>query len=925
MKNERQKRRIGEQKVFSGNPFRKVVFESLKKNKTRTAVTIIGIILSAAMICAVTTFAVSVQQYMVENATYQTGNWHGRVTGVSYKTYEKVQADAEVKSAAFFQQLGYAKAEGCTNAEKPYIYLLGFQPGGEQAMPIHLLSGRYPVSQDEILLPKHLETNGGVVYELGDKLTLDLGQRIQTQDNEVLDQNNPCFYTSQDGESGYYDEEIRVRETRTYTVVGFCERIDWRLEDYYAPGYTAFTMADEEVMDGACYDVYFLMKRPGEIYDYMNQNGLEGYTNSTALLYSGVSKYDSFYWALYGLAAIVIALIMFGSVSLIYNAFSISVSERTKQFGLLASIGATKKQLRKMVLFEAMCVSVAGIPFGICAGIGGIGVTIFLLGDRFLQIGFPTKMHLEVSSLSVLIAAVIALTTVLISAWIPAKRATKISAIEAIRQSADISAAPRAGKTSGFIYRLFGLPGMLADKYFKRSKKRYRATILSLFMSIVLFVCTSAFTEYLMVSVNGGLVETEYDLDVRVPEEDFTQVTPQKLMEEMGNIKGVTDIAMLHGLYESVRIPGEYLTERGLASLYQWDVQPLYLEENEENLNIYIRFVDDGSYRKLLKENHLSEEVYMNPEHPQAVVLDGIQAFNRDTGRYETTKILKDGNLKLTMVIPKEREGYWFSEEFIDENGNKMARYERNTGDASESEEQCLEIPLEEAYTETVLRIGEVIYDRPFYEPSGIDGIALFYPVSLKETVLAGTGQSTEVQYYLLAENHREAAQKIKTMLSDYGMANGAGVYDAAENEETERSMIVIFRVFAYGFIVLISLIAVANVFNTITTNINLRRREFAMLKSVGMAERDFHRMMNFECILYGTRALVYGIPVSAGVTWLIWKVICQAYETEFVLPWMAIGIAALGVFAVVFVTMLYAMRKVKKENIMDALKNENL
>ena len=148
---------------------------------------------------------------------------------------------------------------------------------------------------------------------------------------------------------------------------------------------------------------------------------------------------------------------------------------------------------------------------------------------------------------------------------------------------------------------------------------------------------------------------------------------------------------------------------------------------------------------------------------------------------------------------------------------------------------------------------------------------------------------------------------------------------DFAEREEMNRNIVTIIQVFSYGFIVLISLVAAANVFNTITTNINLRRREFAMLKSVGMSQRGFHRMMNYECLLYGTRALLFGLPASAGVTWLIYRAINGGYETTYHLPWGAVGIAILSVFLVVFATMLYAMSKIRKDNLIDVLKNENL
>jgi putative ABC transport system permease protein len=150
-------------------------------------------------------------------------------------------------------------------------------------------------------------------------------------------------------------------------------------------------------------------------------------------------------------------------------------------------------------------------------------------------------------------------------------------------------------------------------------------------------------------------------------------------------------------------------------------------------------------------------------------------------------------------------------------------------------------------------------------------------------------------------------------------------LYNYAEFAETSRSIIVIVKVFAYGFIVLISLIAAANVFNTITTNINLRRREFAMLKSVGMTAKGMKKMLNFECILYGTKALLYGLPVSAIVTYLIYCSIRRGIDTYFSIPWGAVGIAVLSVFLVVFSTMMYSMSKIKKDNPIDALKNENL
>ena len=347
--------------------------------------------------------------YAQENTIYSDGNWHGYQKDTDYKTYEDIVSAGKVEEAIYLQQLGNAYAEGCENEFKPYIYVLGAGKNVEDVLPIHITSGKYPTSSTEIMLPEHLYINGGVKYNLGDKITLELGQRML--DGYPMTQSSPCYIYEQ-GQEVFNGETLEIKETRTYTVVGFYERLSWRIEDFESPGYTALTIADKDTNGEYNYDVYFRMKNPKDTFDFMQKMKLEGDVNNDLLMYSGTFAVNGFTTMLYSLAAIVIGLIMFGSVSLIYNAFSISVSERTKQFGLLSSIGATKKQLRKMVLFEALAVSVIGIPFGVLAGVGGIGVTLMLIGEKFRAvIGYPIDMKLSVSPVAIGVAAVIALIT----------------------------------------------------------------------------------------------------------------------------------------------------------------------------------------------------------------------------------------------------------------------------------------------------------------------------------------------------------------------------------------------------------------------------------------------------------------------------------------------------------------------------------
>lgn len=899
------------------NVFNKVTLQSLKKNKTRTIVTIIGIILSAAMICAVTTFASSFMNYAKETTIYSDGNWHGYERDTDWDTYTEIWGTGKVEEAVYLQQLGYAYAEGCENEFKPYIYVLGAGKDVEEVLPIHITSGKYPTTQTEIMLPNHLYTNGGVKYSLGDSITIELGQRML--DGWELTQNNPCYVYDQ-GDEVFNGEKLEVKETRTYTVVGFYDRMSNMIEETTAPGYTALTVSDKETYTPYKYDVYFRMEKPKEVFDFMKELGLTGDTNTDLLMYSGTFAVDTFSTMLYSLAAIVIGLIMFGSVALIYNAFSISVSERTKQFGLLSSIGATKKQLKRMVLFEALSVSVIGIPLGVLAGVGGIGVTLMLIGDKFRAMGFPLDMRLSVSPAAIIIAVVVALITVLISAWIPSKRATKVSAVEAIRQNIDVKNT-KPVKTSKLTYKLFGLPGMLANKHYKRNKKKYRTTVLSLFMSIVLFVSASAFTDYLMETVGVGFGSVGYDLTMHVPGEEFDKFTPVELLSRMKAAKSVTGGAYSVGYNRYSSIKTEYLTKDGIAFLDRNQSQAE--DKSIRNAYAYVTLVDDATFKTLLKENGLSEEKYMNPDCPLALALDGATQFNMYTQKYEKTNFFNTNEPQIIMQREKNVPGYYCSGEVPDENGNIVLLYLKDKESDIEGPEE-LYFSLEEGYIYTTIQVGSVIYEKPYFVRN-TQGIQMIYPISCAESVFDDFDADESSYYYMLtSDNHAESYTAVQSILSDNGF-NAKNLQNIAEMEESERNIVTIIRVFSYGFIVLISLIAAANVFNTISTNISLRRREFAMLKSVGMAQKDFNKMMNFECLLYGSKALLLGLPVSCGVTYLIYLAIMSGYEASFHLPWTAIGIATLSVFLVVFVTMMYSMSKIKKDNPIDALKNENL
>ncbi|MBQ7847766.1 MAG: ABC transporter permease [Clostridia bacterium] len=866
------------------NVFLKITLKQLFKNKVRTAVTVVGIMLSTALICAVAASVSSATDFARRSTVYVDGDWHGRAQEVSVQTFEKVSKDSRVKKAVFAKTVGVALTDEESGQTALQVTALGTD--AEALLSLHLTTGRFPEKENELILSTAYIERNGLSIKPGDTLELTL----QTPEGEDLH--------------------------RSYTVVGIAEQ--WGFAGLLPDGAGAFTRA--EAPEGQI-TLFFKLKNPEKIYDFMKEYGFEGATNDDVLMFSGVSAIGSVTSVLYGLAAIILTLTVFGSVSLIYNAFAISVSERTRQFGLLSSVGATAKQLRATVLYEALAVSAVGIPAGLILGISGIGITFFFIGEKISSLtGLDIPMRLVLSPGALLLSLLLSLLTVLISAFIPSLRASRVSAVEAIRQNTDIKS--KKTRTSKITYALFGLPGVLASKHFKRNRKKYRTTVLSLFMSVVLFVSSAAFTSYLTVSVEKSFEGVGYDLLYSEFKEGAGGFSAEKLLGSIKSITGVTKATYLQRHYLGCTIDNSILTDEYL----QGGTGFLYvegLEESKSHQYVMVFFLEDAAYKQLLRDNGLDEKKFMNADRPLAIAFDRTTAFNVETERLEDTDMLKSDSCTVSSEYIKSFDDYYFDSEFTDENGQRMCRFVSYKYDYEGEGNTDLILPREEAYVKCDLTVGATLKKRPYFNEVD-NNLSLVYPISLASLVLPEEQATATLTFPICTNNHRETNNELSRFLTENGLASG-DLFNLAENVEQNRNIVTVIKVFSYGFIVLISLIAAANVFNTISTGIHLRRREFAMLKSVGMSKKGFYRMMNYECLLYGSKALLLGLPASAGVTWIIYKVISDGMDIDFVLPIKAMAIATLSVFAVVFITMLYAMGKIAKDNPIDALKNENL
>ena len=505
----------------------------------------------------------------------------------------------------------------------------------------------------------------------------------------------------------------------------------------------------------------------------------------------------------------------------------------------------------------------------------------------------------------------------LISALIPSKRATKISAVEAIRLSRDIYTKGSL-KTFPLTYKIFGLPGALAGKHYKRNRKKYRTTVISLFMSIVLFVSASAFTDYLTESVDGSRNSKNFDLYYVDNNSAYESADREELLARFKSEAAVTDVAYLQNRSLFADIDKKYLSDGfEIEAFFEPVTTPSGTNLGTIHTSLY--FIDDASFDALLKDNKLKSADFKNANSPKGLVVDTNTFFDHEKGKYLNVSLLKGNECSVEVSYLAEIDGYFFFGEVKDEEGNYCYRYVNK-----QNEDEYIDLTVDQAYSKITLNGGKVLDKRPFYIDS-TRGLVFIYPDSLKKIILKGTPVTDySYRYYFKSSNHKESYKAIEKSLLEMGITGGS-LIDYAEMYEEDRKIVIIVKVFAFGFIVLISLIAAANVFNTISTNISLRRREFAMLKSVGMNASGFNRMMIYECLLYGSRSLLYGLPVSVFITYLIYVVVNEGYSSSFRLPLDSIAIAILSVFAVVFVSMMYAMHKIKKDNPIDALKNENL
>ena len=904
------------------NIFHRFTLASLKKNRVRTLVTVIGILLSMALLTAVVEGANSGLAYLRRGEVERIGSFHGFWCEVEPDQVSALAHADDVKKTAALRRVGYASVTDDNVRAVKYLQIEAMGEGLTDLMAVHLTLGRLPENEREIILPDRYANQLSERIQVGDTLTLSVGQR--TLNGE------PVPARSEYDEA----ETLTGLQEKTYTVVGFFEKLDTVIDSGYSPSYIALT-AGEAVGPAT---VFFTLKHPARFYSVMSANQEAGIeynwvAHSDLLAYSGSFRNGALTKMMYGLVTVLVVLIAFGSISLIYNSFSISVSERTRQFGILKSVGATKKQIRGAVLYEALVLCGIAIPLGAGVGCAGIGITLYCLRDSFRYIlsdAGNVQMKLEVSWIGLGIAALLCVLITLISAWVPARRALSVSPIQAIRQSADVKISGREVKTSWLTKKLFGFEGMMASKNFKRNRKRYRSTVVSLFLSVTLFISAAAFCSYLTGAV-GSITANSSGADL-VYYATNLKGSADELLERLSGASGVERGVYLATRYDTLRIPD------GAFSDSYHEAYTDLIQVDDSLYSATICAVSDAEFLRFTKAAGIDGERYLRSEEPMGLLYNHGSRYVRDladssrgkwvnytllnasatVGAYESGHIRYEIDDGYTFLMEDDGEYLYLTDE-------GRALYEAAEDDTARRAvlaAHAKRLSEAEAVQKLTFRLGGTVDAVPLGLTE--EHPCIFYPYSRIAEVTGEDPGTDGVSFCFEAPAHAVAFTDMKQILTNLGYSTSY-LYDNAEELEAIRATVTVVNVFSYGFIILILLIAVANVFNTISTNIALRRREFAMMKSVGLTSRGLRKMLNFECLIYGFKGLALGLPVSILATFGIWLVVGQAVEQPFSIPWAAVAIAVGSVFAVVFATMLYAMGKIRRDNPIDALKNENL
>ncbi len=833
---------------------RSVFFEatkrSLKENKIRTAATLVGVIVSVAMITAVLCMSSTVQNFLEGKVKASYGNWTASVKNMSDEMRE--EATKEKLEFGDAQAVGYAYINS-DNPQKPFLFLENLDEGLEKISGLVLDEGHMPTSESEIVLPKHLTTNGGVQYKIGDEITLELGQRLNAE-KEELDQETPY-------DAG--DETFSAKSKRMYKVVGISERLP--IEPYMAAGYTAITYESKPVLNSVV--TYFGDANYAKVKllldKYYPNSDKVSYNDELLSITGDVVDIKSM-GLMFFFTVILLAVIVFGSYMLMYNTFSISVREKRKDFEIFASVGATENQLRRITVYEGIFYTVISLPLGILFGIAGASLATKIFGKKIASIfstNTTTLPTFTIDANTVFLSLIISLVAVYISITVPAYRAGHTRPIrerKRERKKEKKEKKPQWERSqklwAKILKKIGGIELLLAERNFKKHSKSYRYTIVSVVMSIVMLVTTTAAVIYMQAGITARWGNADgYDISYISDEEEEAQ----KAYEALINVDGVTDSAYVNSIILNV-------TSAGIPLEYE------------------LCILDDETFTSYLRKEGINTEGYFDADKQKAVAVSMLSKYDVREGKFKG------------------------DDEFI----------KNNRPQAVSGSGGGMQVTLDiDRYVEEMPNDLLLSFDNP---------VILMSQSAAKNITADAISGSIKGKALFRADNADKTYEAMQSACQSEKLSQDHLTNMQSEREEA-RSLMSLVRVFSFGFVFLIFIIAIANVFNTVVANIDIRRIEFASLASLGMTPKSLKKMIYLESIMLGCRIFAYALPLSLiGLMFAFGMTNYGKRITGYIFPIGSLIASFIILAILIFLIMKYTYHKAKTEEAAQIFKMQN-
>ena len=858
------------------NLYTSLTLRYLKQNKRRTLVTIIGIILATALICGIGNICTSFMDYQMRDEIQSSGSFYATFTDI-----DKEKASVITKSSGV-SEYGYKKNLGSVIWDKKNSTSLDinvFDKNTINSFQISLKKGSYPKNESELIVTQDLLNKWHKI--IGDKITLNLGELIYDDMGMI--------------------SKLKNSQKTTFKIVGTLDKAPYNSKLFAIAGFDINSVDKNEK-----FDVSICTKNPKDIYKTAisigeniglvqkddPQDESYNYDEQTNLYFKdidynegllrllGASAYSNINITLLLIVGLVASLVIIATIATIYNSFSIAISERKKQFGILNSIGATKSQIMKLVFLEGFLVSIIGIPIGLLSGTIAIDI-VFKVIKTFFKTSMFGELGLRVvfSQTVLILSTLIILLTIFISALIPARNAAKISPLEAIKNSSNLKVGKI--KSSKLVKKIFKTEGELAYKNLRRNKGKFRITLFSLVISIVIFISFNGFVDMFIEAnqINYGSITNDLTL---YENNLLTKEEVQKTIDELKKINGLKDVAIDKGYNLNVHVDEKNINKDLRESLKQ----SRYVDMDNSNCNfINSRLYIPGYFS--ISNIKLSEG-----------------KFDRKTAKAENGVILVRYSYQESLA--KKGKVVLSNYKVGDTLNCTITSYD------SDGKESAKEVKLK------ILAITDEILTGNNQYPETSFGVVAYDDLIPS---LGITDDKSSSIYYVATNREKSTRDEVKKVAEE----NNLSVIDSIDEAQKLEQTMNVMKIFVYGFIVVISLVSVTNIINTISTNINLRKREFAIIKSIGVTPQGFKKMIYMESILYGILSLLYGIPIGICMNVLMNKILEGVITVQTLIPYKAILICVVAIFIITFIASYIPLKKISKENIIDNIRQESI